>query len=164
MKKIICLLFIVMTTLLYACEREEEVIPPVTTAAPTVSVAAIQTVTTYSIDVDSLAIVPVQNPVSKEGELTAERVVKLVTANLNDKEIIIDEIIQRKDTVILSFDKKGKPVKGCTAEMENLILECYANSLLDNAENCRKVIIRASGKKYVSENLAFGYNEVFASE
>jgi len=153
-----------MSALLCACEEEEEIIPPVNTVAPSVSPAAIQTVTTYSIDVDSLAIVPVQNPVSQEGELTAERVVRIVSSNLNDKEIVVDEIIQKKDTVIISFDKKGKPVRGCTAEMENLILECYANSLLDNAENCKKVIIRASGKKYKSENLAFGYNEIFASE
>ena len=44
-----------------------------------------------------------------------------------------------------------------------MILECFANSLLDNVDACSKVVFRKGGKAYKSENMELGLNEVYAS-
>ena len=108
--------------------------------------SSIETVSIYSVNSDNMTLIPVS--VRKEmQDPTPDYVADLVMENLNEED-----------------SSKGKPVKGCGSKMETLILEAFANSLLDNVEDCEKVIFRCDGKEYKSSQYSFGKNEVFASE
>lgn len=167
MKKLKSLLFsccLFMTFVMMAgCEgtqgKEVEGTP---TPEPTQKIK-IETLAIYSINSDNMTLIPV--PVRKGSQkLSPSYVAGLVMENLNEEDIAITDIYQKGKKVIVSFDPDGKPVKNCTAKMETLILEAFANSLLDNVKNCSQVIFRCDGKEYKSDQYSFGLNEVFASE
>lgn len=160
MKKWIMTILVVGLLLLTGC-GEEKVVPsesPLPTQKSTM-----ETLTIYSIDSDSMALVPVMVKKKKQ-TYSAEYITYLVTQNLDDEDIRIDHVEQQKDTVIVSFSAKGKPITGCSKKMETLILNCLASSLLDNVPDCRKVIYRCEDKAYKSEHRTFKRNEVYASE
>ena len=118
--------------------------------------------TIYSIDSDTMSLIPVV--VKKEEKtLTAEYITYLVTQNLEDEDVRVDHVEQQKNTVVVSFDSKAKPVKRCSKQMETLILNCFASSLLDNVKDCKKIIYRCKNKRYKSSHRSFGFNEVYAS-
>ncbi len=122
-----------------------------------------QTITLYTIDTNNMVVSPIV--VKKENHsLTAEYVTKLICKNLNDDEISIYRIKQNGKRVIISFAKNGKPIKNCTKKMEGLILDCFANSLLDNVENCSEVVFQCEGKAYRSQYRSYKKDEVYASE
>ncbi len=125
--------------------------------------STMETLTIYSIDSDSMSLIPVIVKKQKE-TLSAEYITYLVTQNLEDEDIRIDHVEQEKDTVIVSFSSKGKPVTRCSKKMENLILNCFASSLLDNVVNCGKIIYRCEDKAYKSEHRSFKRNQIYASE
>ena len=83
--------------------------------------------------------------------------------NLEDEDVRVDHVEQQKNVVVVSFDSKAKPVKRCSKQMETLILNCFASSLLDNVKDCKKIIYRCKNKRYKSSHRSFGFNEVYAS-
>ena len=130
--------------------------------APSTPKSTMKTLTIYSIDSDTMSLIPVV--VKKEEKtLTAEYITYLVTQNLEDEDVRVDHVEQQKNVVVVSFDSKAKPVKRCSKQMETLILNCFASSLLDNVKNCKKIIYRCKNKRYKSSHRSFGFNEVYAS-
>lgn len=125
--------------------------------------STMETLTIYSIDSDSLALVPVVVKKQKQ-TYSAEYITYLVTQNLDDDDIRIDHVKQEKGMVVVSFSSQGKPVTGCSKKMESLILNCLASSLLDNVPGCEKIIYRCEDKAYKSEHRTFELNEIYASE
>ena len=99
----------------------------------------------------------------EEKTLTAEYITYLVTQNLEDEDVRVVHVEQQKNVVVVSFDSKAKPVKRCSKQMETLILNCFASSLLDNVKDCKKIIYRCKNKRYKSSHRSFGFNEVYAS-
>ena len=161
MQLVYWLLFVML--ILTGCVGEkEEVIQSPATPVPTKK-HNIETLAIYSINSDSMTLMPVS---VKKGtqDLSPSYVAALVLDNLNEKDITISDIYQKGKKVIVSFDPKGKPVKNCSDKMETLILEAFANSLLDNVNNCTQVIFQCDGKEYKSSQYSFEKNEVFASE
>lgn len=122
-----------------------------------------ETLAIYSINSDTMTLIPVS--VKKDAmELSPYNVAYLVLHNLNEEDIELDDVYQEDKRVIVSFGANGKPLKNCGPKMETLILEAFANSLLDNVENCEQVVFRCEGKEYKSSQYSFGKNEVFASD
>lgn len=156
------LLLFVLFALFGCTEKKEVVKDPAAVSVPTQG-SKIETVSIYSINSDSMTLIPVS--VKKGNQKPSPSyVARLVLENLNEDDIELTDVTQKDTKVIVSFGSEGKPVKGCGAKMETLILEAFANSLLDNVENCEKVIFRCDGKEYKSSQYSFGKNEVYASE
>lgn len=122
-----------------------------------------ETLAIYSINSDTMTLIPVS--VKKDTmELSPYNVACLVLRNLSEDDIILKNVYQKDKRVIVSFGAEGKPLKNCGPKMETLILEAFANSLLDNVENCEQVVFQCEGKEYKSSQYSFGKNEVFASD
>lgn len=121
-----------------------------------------KTFTIYSIDSDTMSIVPVSVPKKGNG-ISAEYILVLVMDNLSENKIATPTVEMKGKKLIVSFEAAGEPVKNCNRKMEHLILECFSNSLLDNLKNYDGIIFRVEGKAYKSENLKFDLNEVYAS-
>ena len=132
---------------------------PEDTATPA---PAFETITVFTIDTSSMSL-KASRVKKKEDDDSLSYLAQLVLDNLEDDEIHLDKVEQEGDQAIIYFDSKGKPVTGCDEEMEGLILECFANSILDNAEGCHGVIFRTEKGAYESENLSMEEDEVYAS-
>ena len=127
MKFKIMAILMVGLLLLNGCGKASEI--PAKTALSTPK-STMKTLTIYSIDSDTMSLIPVV--VKKEEKtLTAEYITYLVTQNLEDEDVRVDHVEQQKNVVVVSFDSKAKPVKRCSKQMETLILNCFASSLLD---------------------------------
>lgn len=122
----------------------------------------IETITVYSINSDAQMLVPVSVRKEKE-KMTEEYIVSLVLNNLLEYQIEPPVIKKKGNRLYVSFSSGGEPVKNCNKKLEKLILECFANSLIDNIETCHDIIFQVDGKAYKSDNLEFGQDEVYLS-
>ena len=158
-KKIaLMLLFVFVLT---GCGEENS--GSVASQTPAATRIPIETFTVYSVDTDKLSLIPVQVRKKANEVCKSKQIVTLVCDNLAVK-VKVQSVEEKKDTVIVSFAPDSEPVKDCSEQMEQMILECFANSLLDNVDACSKVVFRKGGKAYKSENMELGLNEVYASE
>ena len=121
-----------------------------------------ETITVFTIDPDSMAVLP-SRVKKKEDDDSLMYITELVLNNLEDDNIRVSEVSMEEDKAIIVFDSTGKPVTDCDADMEGLILECFANSILDNVEGCHGVIFRTDKGAYASENITMKKDEVYAS-
>lgn len=152
----------VMTGLIFVtgCDREQGKETP--TVAPKQQ-STMETVSIYTIDSDAMTLVPVT--VKKEqSKLTPAYITSLVEDSLDDETIRVFSVDQVDEQIHVSFYSHGKPVKKCSKKMETLILDCFANSLLDNVEGCNEIVFRCENKPYKSENYSFKINDVYASK
>lgn len=121
-----------------------------------------KTITIYSIDTDTLDLIPVSVK-KEEKKQSAEYIVDLVKNNLSEYSIETPALKKDGRNLYVSFSSKGEPVQNCSKKVEKLILECFANSLLDNIKSCKNIIFQMDGKAYKSDNLQFGKEEIYAS-
>lgn len=66
-----------------------------------------------------------------------------------------------KGTVIVSFKRDTIPVTGVEEEVENLMLDCISQSILDDVESSKAVIFQVEGAAYRSAHNAFKKNEAY---
>lgn len=155
-------IFCVMAVMMTACGKKPEN-KNATSSAVTAKRSTMETITIYSINSDTMSLIPVSvKKVSNNNSI--DYICSLVQENLDEKDIHITECKQSGKKVIVSFSSQGKPVKNCSSKMEDLILESFANSLLDNVDGCESIIFRCDGDAYVSSQHSFEKNEVYASD
>ena len=161
----ICLLAFCLT----ACGGDEDPKKPEKSAEVTAEpedtatpAPAFETITVFTIDPSSMSL-KASRVKKKEDDDSLSYLSQLVLDNLEDDEIRISKVEEEGDQAIIYFDSTGKPLKGCDIDMESLILECFANSILDNLEGCHGVIFRTDKGAYESENISLGVDEVYAS-
>ena len=155
----------VLAVFVTACGSDEK--PEVTpTVAPTEAVESaapvMETITVFTFDPNTMSIIPSQVKKNKDDD-SLMSITELVLNSLEDDDIQISEVQQEEDKAIIVFDSSSKPVKNCDAEIEGLILECFANSILDNVDGCHGVIFRTDKGAYKSKHLSMGEDEVYAS-
>lgn len=121
-----------------------------------------ETITVFTIDSASMTILPSKVKKNQDDD-SLSYIAELVLNNLGDDDIRLSKVEQDGDRAVLEFDSESKPVKDCDEEMESLILECFANSILDNVEGCHSVIFRTDKGAYESDNLKMGIDEAYAS-
>ena len=148
------------TMFMIGCEEKVQNVSP--SPVPTQK-NMIETLSIYTIDSDTMTLVPVTVE-KNNNEITPAYITSLVEGNLEDDTIRVYSAEQEDTRIILSFYKDGKPFVNCSKKMETLILDCFANSLLDNLNNCSEIVFRCEDKAYKSEHYSFKKNEVYASE
>ncbi len=143
---------------------EEPEATEATAVSPSAAAVAkkMETITVFTIDASTMSILP-SRVKKKEDDDSLDYLVTLVLDNLEDDEIVIDHVEQDGDKAIIVFDSNKKPVSDCDEEMEDLILECFSNSILDNAEGIHSVIFRTDKGAYVSAYKTMKEDEVYAS-
>lgn len=161
LKKTLLILMCIMVWMMTACgeQGQKESQKPIQTPFS----QKIETATIYSINMDTMSLMPVHIRKDKTDTMSPQQIVDLVVDNLNEK-IKVESVTISNHIVVVSFEPDSVPLKGCTKKVERLTLECIANSLIDNAKGCQKVVFRSGGKAYKSKHLSLSLNEVFASE
>ena len=166
-KRSLVLCLILCSLFVFGCDQKNAPTQSPSTATATKE-PKFETITIFTIDTANMQITP--NRVKKnEDNDSLSYICDLVEDNLDDDSIHVAEAFtetdkKSDDTAVIVFDKGGKPLKDCTEEMEYLILDCFANSILDNVTGCHKVVFRSSDGAYKSENVEFGKDEAYASK
>ena len=161
--KIICIF--ALAAFVTACDGEavpEDTSAPTATAEAPSPTPVMETITIFTFDPNTMTISPSQVKKNKDDD-SLMYITELVLNSLEDDEIQISEVQQEDDKAIIVFDSSSKPLKDCDAEMEGLILECFANSILENVDGCHGVIFRTEKGAYKSKNFSMGEDEVYAS-
>ena len=118
----------------------------------------------YGINEDSLESEPAHAVI--DGEVSAKSIVQAVVDDFEAKsiEIGIYDVTQEDEKVIVSFEYGKAPLANVGSDVEETILNCISDSLMDNLSNCKAVIFRAEDGSYESGHFAFDFDEVYASE
>ncbi|MFA9465746.1 MAG: hypothetical protein ACERKN_15810 [Velocimicrobium sp.] len=118
----------------------------------------------YGINEDSLESEPAHAVI--QGEVDAKSIVQAVVDDYAAKSIVIGiyDVKQEDKKVIVSFEYGKAPLASVGSDVEETILNCISDSLMDNLDSCEAVIFRAEDENYESGHFAFGMDEVYASE
>lgn len=98
-----------------------------------------------------------------DNEVTPAFVADEVINNLEDT-IKVTELTVERRQLFVTLDSHYAPVKNCSKKYETLVLDCLANSLLDNLSYVDDVIFRCDTGAYHSANYDFEENEVYRSK
>ena len=168
MRRLVCLLgTVLLAVMLTACSGEPSAstqAPKATESPEPIATPQMETITIFTIDTSSMSLLPTQVK-KKSDDDSPSYITDLVLENLEDDSIGVSEVSQEDDKAIIVFKADTKPIKGCDAELEPLILDCFANSILDNVEGVHSVVFRSDIGAYKSANgLEFGEDEEYASK
>ena len=168
-KKITGVCLIIMLCLLVGCQKK-----PAGTKNPSPSPSSITNPTgsvpfqavevpIYTISADLSELVATGVLIDVEKELTVDLVVSAVSEALQDNAIDtkMNQVILGSHFVTLDFDPSAPPVTGVSADLEELILDAYAQSVLDNFSDFSEVRITMNGYAYASAHRKLGLNEAY---
>ncbi len=129
------------------------------TATP--SQIKVRTISLYTVDEKGENLVPIQVKLNTL-RVTPEILLDDIVNNLN-VEIDVSSYTIENNTMFIIFGDNGVPVEGCSAEFESLVLDCFANSILDNLDYVNGVGFRTKSGNYSSDNYEFAEDEVYSS-
>ena len=124
---------------------------------------ATKEISIYTINEEIDEVEAVTALIPADTEITPEIIVEYVADSLADRliEVGLDPVITRGDTVIVSFKRNQPPIINVGAGLETAILDAFAQSLVDNLDDYKKVIFRIEGNAYESGHQVFGIDEVY---
>ncbi len=117
----------------------------------------------YTMNASTLEPEAVSVLIPQDTELTPEFIVDTVIATLEDQgyTIEVESVTTQEDAVVVSFYKNQAPSSGFGSSAESTVLDVFAQSLVDNLEDYRKVIYRLEGDAYSSGHFEFGLDQVY---
>ena len=107
-------------------------------------------------------LMPISVPLY-DNDITPAFITDEVINNLEDT-IKVTELEVEKGQIFVTLDSHYAPVYNCSKKYETLVLDCLANSLLDNLSYVEDVIFRCDTGAYHSQNYDFKINEVYRSK
>ncbi|MCR5584731.1 MAG: hypothetical protein K6F63_04770 [Lachnospiraceae bacterium] len=115
----------------------------------------------YSLNSDNFEKVAIPVMIDA-GKITLFDLVKKITIALEDESFSVKVTNARfeKTTAIVDFSADGTP-GASSPNYEASILDCIAQSIIENYESCTAVVFRIEGKEYVSSNFSFGIDEAY---
>lgn len=116
----------------------------------------------YSINYSTLECEPSVIVIPKDTVVDENYIVKEVTANFKET-VVIDKITKKDGGVTVSFAGGSAPAVNVSTEMEEVMLDCIAYSLMDNVKGCGKIFFRIEDAPYEGVNITLGYDEPYIS-
>lgn len=94
------------------------------------------------------------------------RIVELVLNSLADESIEVNilSVIINDEVCVIDFDDSIQDVASMGAGIENAVLDAFAQSMLDNFDDCGSVIFRINSKPYKTKNNSFGLNQIYMDD
>lgn len=148
-------------------DKEEPIESPLISESPGTSVEPeMIELPIYSMNDESLEAEAAIALIPGDVKISAEVVVDAVVEAFNELsiEIGVEDVISEDNRVIVSFFSDTAPLETVGSSVEGTILDCLANSLLDNLDFCNEVVYRKEGQAYESGHYAYGIDEAYATE
>ncbi len=142
----------------------QDVKPTGTTQAPlTVAPTDSTELPIYTLSGDFSELAAVTAMVDAQQEITEALVVDAVVDALADNAIYVrvNSVSNTDDVVTVDFDATSPPVSQVGAGIEGLILDAFAQSLLDNVSSCKAICFSVDGGDYASGHFEFSKEDVY---
>lgn len=136
---------------------EGEISPEVTFSA-----AQMRNIVYYTLS-DSMTKEEATAVLAEDTTLTPEYMVDYVVKSMENVllEIDVDAVMIENASVIVSFAENTVPVINTSAALETEILDCIAQSILENCDEYTSVIYRIMNEAYHSKNKSFDLNHIY---
>ena len=180
MKRILCLVLILLLASLTACTSKKEGAltgdeinekiqnsekQPGNDTPSVTPTPSSQKIGIYSIEDDSLDTVSVETVVEIEGELKAENVIDAVVNELEDHDIDITIASvtneDRKVTIDISADDPFLPFGSLGSTAEGSVLDCLSYSIFDNFSDVTAVYFLVNGSAYETGHIELKVGEPY---
>lgn len=121
------------------------------------------TVSFYTVKLSGRLIESVEVAVGKGLNISPKLISEYVTDALEDEEIDIDILsITEKDGICtLDFGESIRKLAISEPDIEKLVLDAYAMSIVDNCPDINGVTFRIDGKAYSTKNISISDGEVY---
>ena len=177
-KSILFFLLIVFAVTLCACHKEDPdpsgqnpdssptpTTPDTVTIAPVISGGGINLVAKliYTVDASTAKVVRSTVMVRDDTDITPALVIDCIVDSLKDESLNLsfDGVEYSDGVCVVDFDDSIYTIAGKSADLEDAILDCIAQSVLDNVEGCMKIIYRIHNEAYSTVNRHFAYDFVY---
>lgn len=116
----------------------------------------------YVVNSDTL-LDPVTALVPANSEITPELIVDTVVDSMADQSLVIgvESVTKQDDTVIISFYSDKPPLSNVGSGLETAILDAFAQSIIENLDDYKKIIYRVEGGPYKSGHIEMELDEVY---
>ena len=178
-KNLLFCLLIVLAVVLCACRKDpKEPDTPDTEASPTPTAAADKVTIApvisggginlvakmiYTVNASTMRVVSTTVMVREDTEMTPALVADYIVDSLKDESLNLsfDGIEYSDGVCVVDFDDSIFTIAGKSSDLEDAILDCIAQSVLDNVEGCTEVIYRIHNEAYSTVNRHFAYDFVY---
>lgn len=162
-KRMICMVFALILPWGTGCAEKKVDTPKVTQEPNVTPLSKEKSIDIYTIDEENGESVSETVYLMDGEKVNAKNIMNQVIELFSMHSIFIqlDKVTGKKDTLYVSFKKKGAPAKDVSANVEEIILESIAKSLLDNLDDYTKVIFQVEGGPYKSDNMTMKKDEVY---
>ena len=117
----------------------------------------------YTISADQTELSAVTVLLTEEKELNEQIVSEAVTEALADNAFYVKVklVTLSGSRITIDFDSSAPPVTRVTRELEELILDAYAMSMIDNISECKEVGFAVDGGAYKSNYRSMSLDSVY---
>ena len=175
---VLAVLVIVFAVMLCACRKKDPdtgvsdpessptpTMPDTVTIAPVISGGSFNLVAKliYTVDASTSRVVRSTVMVRDDTEITPSLVIDFIVDSLKDESLNLsfDGIEYEDGVCVVDFDDSIYTIAGKSVELEDAILDCIAQSVLDNVDGCMSVIYRIHNEAYSTVNRHFAYDFVY---
>lgn len=134
-------------------------------AAPYETITPIETteIPIYTISADQKELVAVTALVTKGQEVNEQIVAETVADALADSAFYVEvnQVFVQNGRVTVDFDSAAPPAAKVSRELEELILDAFAQSMIDNIADCNEVSFWTDGKPYKSSHITMEEDSVY---
>ncbi len=120
----------------------------------------------YTVDASTAKVVRSTVMVRDDTDITPSLVIDCIVESLKDESLNLsfDAIDYSDGVCVVDFDDSIYTIAGKSADLEDAILDCIAQSVLDNVDGCMKIIYRIHNEAYTTVNRHFAYDFVYMDD
>lgn len=124
---------------------------------------ALKIVEYYTVSLATDNVSTVRVVLDADTEISPALIVDLLIDSLEDEaiELSVDYVKAEDNICIISFDNSIYSISKLGTDFEYRVLDCVAQSILDNIEGCIGVVYRINGNSYSTGNITLGVDEIY---
>lgn len=120
----------------------------------------------YTVDAKTDQLRMAAAMLNADQQLTPSLVLSYIVDSLEDSSVIlgIDSVITDGDLCVISFDSSIKDISISDPDLEEVILDACAQSIIDNFDDINRICMRILGEAYITEGHTFAFDYIYMDE
>lgn len=120
----------------------------------------------YSVDASNSNVKNATVMERDDIEITPELILDYLIDSLADESVSLsyNSIDVNNGSVVIDFDNSIVNISETNAELEFAVLDAVAQSILDNIDGCKSITYHINGGAYKTDNLSFGFNDIYMDD
>lgn len=120
----------------------------------------------YTVDAKTDQLRMAAAMLNADEKLTPSLVLSYIVDSLEDSSVIlgIDSVNTDGDLCVISFDSSIKDISVSDPDLEEVILDACAQSIIDNFDDINRICMRILGEAYITEGHTFAFDYIYMDE